>query len=597
MHLYRDLMFLFSGVLFTLAALSWAYHGASRRARTLCLFLVAESLACFSYGMNLASGTLEAKLAWDHLEYLVGLPVVPLLSILALQATGYDRRPPAWTLAVLFAPPLLAIALNWTSRWHSLYYGRVWVEPVGGVIVLVKEPGPLYPVVFALIFVLLIAACVIFAWRVFRDRGPLRRGQIGLLGIALLAPIVFGMPYYGMRIHWLQHGNTLHAGFFLTALAFSAALFRGQIQGLLLELGQSKERNQLLMGNANAIFYTISPDGRFTYVSDSWEQFLGYRASEMAGRVYREVVLPEDVPACDVFLESVVRSGNLMSGIEYRVRHKNGSVRWHTSSIKPVLDSQGRALTFVGVAHDITKAKQTQEALRVVNDRLNALVASREKELRLAIAAALEAGAMEAKRIGQDLHDGVCQELVGLLRMAESIGHHGDASPDSEQAAGRLVKQAASVLVLARSVCYDLTLHDLDALSLYEALSAFARRFGAASGVVIELNYSPDQKGGSTPGAEHVYWVIREAVINAIRHGRARTIWIDVVHEREQMVVSVTNDGGPLPPGQVFKPGLGLRQMRMRAEQLGGVLTFGSNAQGQTIVELTVPHSGWEAER
>jgi signal transduction histidine kinase len=52
-----------------------------------------------------------------------------------------------------------------------------------------------------------------------------------------------------------------------------------------------------------------------------------------------------------------------------------------------------------------------------------------------------------------------------------------------------------------------------------------------------------------------------------------------------------------LPPGQVFKPGLGLRQMRMRAEQLGGVLTFGSNAQGQTIVELTVPHSGWEAER
>jgi signal transduction histidine kinase len=113
---------------------------------------------------------------------------------------------------------------------------------------------------------------------------------------------------------------------------------------------------------------------------------------------------------------------------------------------------------------------------------------------------------------------------------------------------------------------------------------------------VIELNYSRDQGVAAMPGAEHVYRVVREAVINAIRHGQARHVWIDLVHERGQMVVSVTNDGFPLPPERAAKPGVGIRQMQMRAGQLGGTLTFASNTQGQTVVELTVPQGGWEEE-
>lgn len=596
MHLYNHLLFLFSGVLLTLAGLSWVYRGTSRYARTLCLFLAMESLTCFSYGMNLASGSLESKLAWNHLEYLFGLFGPPLMPILALQVTGYERRPPVWALAAIFTVPFVGALLNWTCRWQSLYYARVWLEAAGDMTLLVKERGPLYTVVFVHVFALIVAAGVIFAWRLIRHKRQLQAGQIGLIGVALLAPLVCGTTYYWLHVPWLQHVNTIYAGFFLTALAFSAALLSGQFQGLLQALGESEKRNQYLLENANAIFYTIAPDGRFSYVSNSWQQFLGHPAEEMVGRVYREVVLAEDVPACDAFLEAVVKSGEMKSGIEYRVRHVDGTLHWHTSSIKPVLDRQGRPVTFVGVAHDITEAKRTQEALRVANERLNGLIASREEELRVAVAAALEAGAEEAKRIGQDLHDGVCQELVGLLRMAENAGRHGDTASALRQEAGSLAEQATRVLGLARSVSYDLTLHDLDASSLCEALAVFARRFGGASGVVIELNYSRDQRAAAMPGAEHVYRVVREAVLNAIRHGQARKVWIDLVYERGQMVVSVTNDGIPLPPERAFKPGVGISQMRMRAGQLGGALTFASNAQGQTVVELTVPQGGWEEE-
>ena len=588
MHHYQHLLFIFSGVLFTLAALAWGTRGTSRCAFTLFVFLLAESLTCFAYGMNLASGTLEAKLLWNHFEYLFGLAVAPLMPLLALRVTGYERRISPWALASLFAVPVAGAALNWTCRWHTLFYGRVWLEAVGDMTLLAKERGPFYTVMFVYAFGAMAVAFAIFAWRIFKRRVSLQ-GK-AWLGVALLAPLVCGTPYYWLPLPWLQRINTVHAGFFLTALAFSAALVRGQFLGLVRALGQAEERNQLLQSHANAIFYTIGADGRFSYVSDSWQHFLGHRAEEIVGRDYRDVVLAQDVPACDLFLADVVSSGELRAGIEYRVRHLDGSHRWHTSSIKPVLDAAGHPETFVGVAHDITDVKRAQEELRGAVERLNGLVASREKELRQATEAALDASAAESRRIGQEIHDGLCQELVGLLRMAEGVVARCNGSEDVRHRTAALLEQTGNVVRLARCVSYDLTLHDLHALSLCEALALFAERFKSASDVEIELSCAQACGAFAPVVAEHVYRVVREAVVNAIRHGKARHIWIDVIHEERQVVVSVTNDGLPLPPDVEHVPGVGMRQMRMRAGQLGGAFSLYTDPQGKTVAELSVPH-------
>jgi PAS domain S-box-containing protein len=531
---------------------------------------------------------LDAKLFWNHAEYLVGMPVVPLTVLLALRVTGWERRLPAWAAALLFGVPALAVALNWTWRWHGLLYARVWLEAEGGLTFLTKARGPLYAPVFAYAYALMLAACVIFAVRCLRHRS-VTVSQAVLVGLAVVAPLVFGAPYYWLPLPALRRLNTLHAGYFVTTLLFSAVLLRGRFLNLVRALGEAQERSELLLAHANAIFYTIRPDGRFAYVSDSWQTFLGHRAEEMVGREYREVVLAEDVPACDAFLEEVVRSGELRAGIEYRLRHQDGSVRWHTSSIKPVLDAAGRPVTFVGVAHDITAVKRTQEELGAANERLRRLIASREAELRAAVAGALTASEGEARRIGREIHDGLCQELVGLLRMAESEVQR-TAGSESKERAQALVQQAAHALGLARSASYDLTLHDLEAMSLYEALAVFARRFARASNVEIEINCSAERCTFAPPAAEHIYRFVREAVVNALRHGRADRIWIDVVHESGQTVLSVTNDGLPLPPDEQLSPGLGLTQMRMRASQLGGAFSLSRDAQNKTVAELTVPY-------
>lgn len=347
-------------------------------------------------------------------------------------------------------------------------------------------------------------------------------------------------------------------------------------------LQETEERNRLLLGHTNATIYTMTPDGVFTYVSPNWPRFLGHQADGVVGQNFRFVMIHEDVPAFTAFLNEVVQSGEPRSGVEYRVRHTSGTVHWHTSSITPVYHKRSRSMIYVGVAHDINELKQAQEKLRIANDNLNTLIASREEELRIAVNAALDAADVESCRIGLEIHNSLCQELVGLLRLTENAGNPAQ-SPI-------LQEQAAQVLRLARSISHDLTLHDLETRTLPDALSAFASRFESVSGATIELNYASSLPGFSASDAGHIYRVIREAVVNALHHGKARHIWIDLVHEPQQIVVSVTDDGraGSFDPANLTL-GIGLRQVQLRSRLLGGTFTLKRNKDDKTVAELIIP--------
>lgn len=242
--------------------------------------------------------------------------------------------------------------------------------------------------------------------------------------------------------------------------------------------------------------------------------------------------------------------------------------------------------------------KRTQEELLLAYAKLSQLIDSREKELSVAIGLALDAADSEARRIGQEIHDGPCQELVGLLRMAESAGkavYLGD--PASAGHAAALAEQASYILRLTRRISYDLTLHDLNTQSLGDALAVFSRRFERFSGVTIELNCAAGLSSFSRESGGHIYRVVREAVVNAIRHGKAKHVWIDLIHEERQAIVSVTNDGEAIDTTVMQPtPGVGLSQVWMRARLLGGSFSLRSDGQGKTVAELIIPRGEVKGE-
>jgi len=105
-------------------------------------------------------------------------------------------------------------------------------------------------------------------------------------------------------------------------------------------LRESEERFRKIIENANEIIYTLSPDGVFKFVSPAWTRLLGHLVSEVEGKHFSSFVHPDDLSACEEFLKKVVSTGLPQQGVNYRVKHLDGSWRWHTSAGSLVADAQ-----------------------------------------------------------------------------------------------------------------------------------------------------------------------------------------------------------------------------------------------------------------
>ena len=381
------------------------------------------------------------------------------------------------------------------------------------------------------------------------------------------------------------------------SILISIALFRHRLLSeTLLEKQRLEQRNELLLNHANAILYTITPEGVFTYVSPNWTRLLGHPTDFVVGKNFSSFVLADDHPACFEFLSRVVQTGHLQTGIEYRVRHENGQFFWHTSSIMPVMDKQNQIVAYVGAAHDITGFKQAQEELRDANRQLADHVARREQELRDAIADTLVAAESEARRIGEDIHSGLCQDLVGLARLAESIEIQPDkACLPCRQTLDLIREQSARLAGVARAYSHDLALPELDVPSFSDALETLARRTEQLFHAEVEINANLDPAPFDRAQSVHVFRIVREAISNAVQHAHARHIWIDLIQESTQLVLSITNDGHDLPSPERLSAGLGLKQIRMRARLLDATFSIARHPHGKTVAELAIPKTAQES--
>ena len=138
-------------------------------------------------------------------------------------------------------------------------------------------------------------------------------------------------------------------------------------------LQEREHRFRSFVENANDIVYALSPSGRFTYVSPNWMDFVGEAASEVVGQPFEPYVHPDDVHLCQAFLEKVLVTGRKQSSVEYRVKHRDGSWRWHYSNGAPMHDLDGKLVGYMGIARDVTARKEAEEALRRSEARYRSL--------------------------------------------------------------------------------------------------------------------------------------------------------------------------------------------------------------------------------
>jgi PAS domain S-box-containing protein len=138
------------------------------------------------------------------------------------------------------------------------------------------------------------------------------------------------------------------------------------------ELKSAREQYRSLVENSHGIIYTIRPDGVVTYTSSGYAKLLGGDPAQVVGKHFRDIVHPDDVAVCEAFQSDLLSGDHPHRGLEYRIAHQDGSLRWHLSNFIPIRNDQGQAEWYVGNAVDITEQKLHQAELSAAREAAEA---------------------------------------------------------------------------------------------------------------------------------------------------------------------------------------------------------------------------------
>jgi PAS domain S-box-containing protein len=204
--------------------------------------------------------------------------------------------------------------------------------------------------------------------------------------------------------------------------------------------------------------------------------------------------------------------------------------------------------------------------------------------------ALVEAVAGEQRRIGQEMHDGLGQELTGLALTARALANRASRERDAiAEDLDQLALLATSCIQDARLIVQGLSpLTDSDG-NLEAALEALAAR-SSLSGTPVRFQVQREAPLAiDLKVRNHLYRIAQEAVQNALKHSGARSIDIDLKVRDGSVRLEVQDDGRGLSALDARGAGLGMRTMRFRSSAIGGRLALTPRAGGGNSVVCEVP--------
>jgi len=334
-----------------------------------------------------------------------------------------------------------------------------------------------------------------------------------------------------------------------------------QIQARDNDLQASELRFRQLAETIREVFWISDlPKKQIIYVSPGYEEIWGRSCASLYANAqdWRAAIHAEDRER--VLHAAVTRQVSGQYDEEYRIVRPDGSIRWIRDRAFPVRDEAGQVYRIVGIAEDITGRKELERRLLEVTDR-------------------------EQARVGQDLHDGLCQQLVGAAFVATLLKE--DLATQSQNEAQRAAKIATllnDAINQARNLARGLYPIKLETEGLLAALLELATNVTNQSKIACEVECPQPVSITDRAAATHLYRIAQEAVNNAVRHACARRIVIHLGHEDGDACLSVSDDGIGPPAETAASRGMGIRIMNYRSSMIGGALAIGPGARGGTIV-------------
>ncbi len=198
----------------------------------------------------------------------------------------------------------------------------------------------------------------------------------------------------------------------------------------------------------------------------------------------------------------------------------------------------------------------------------------------------LAASNREQQRIGNDLHDGLGQELTGIALLLRGLENRAEReSPELSASIEEVALLVNDAIFTTRALARGLTPVTFDRGGLALALEELARRLSAMFHIIVRCDADESLDNGlGSANALHLYRIAQEAVTNAAQHGAAGQVHISLRADGERGLLRIEDNGNGFNPAVRQSKGLGLRIMHYRAQMMAGSLRIDSaRARGTTV--------------
>jgi len=313
-----------------------------------------------------------------------------------------------------------------------------------------------------------------------------------------------------------------------------------------------------------ALVVILDSGGSIVQFNSACEQTTGYSAAEVRGRCVWDFLLAADELDSVKAVFERLRSGLFPNRHENYWLARSGERRLVAWSNSALLDDRGSVEYVISVGIDITERRRLEQEILQISD-------------------------LEQRRIGQDLHDGLCQHLAAIELMSEILEQRLARKSKSDAArVEEIARQVREAISQTRLLARGLSPVVVESEGLMSALHELAEYTERMFRVACEFRCPKPVLVHNHATATHLYRIGQEAISNAVRHGKAKRIVIRLGRIGDQMRLEIKDNGSGLPADLSQAKGMGLRIMRYRAAMIGGSLSVQSQAEGGTLVTCSI---------
>jgi PAS domain S-box-containing protein len=314
-----------------------------------------------------------------------------------------------------------------------------------------------------------------------------------------------------------------------------------------------------LVRSTRAAVITWNSGGKVVDWNDGAARLLGYTADEIVGCDLSVLSMPGERRE----LGRSVTSTQPLYDRELVMRRKDGRpvhVAWTEA---PVRDAKGNVVGSAGVGADLSERTHVERRVARLADE-------------------------QRRQLGQQVHDSLGQQMTALGLLVGTLRSRLEAGGSVSDVTSNLERCVDDAKAQMRAIVNGLAPLEIDADGLQCALAKLAHGTALTHGIDCRLEYAHPVALRDNFTVNELYLIAREAVHNAVKHGRAGSIVIRVESSRG-LFLQIRDDGVGIAAatGEGAWEGFGLRIMRYRARLIGATLKVERGANGGTVVTCT----------